>query len=98
MTPCDTKKHNTSPLSQGLVLHSTDNKYFDKEDYQQNHGGIIVTPRMGPPSPDKTIEVDKISSFSAKRYGCRKNQEVTGKIGSMSPPSSRKPINSPVRE
>lgn len=80
-------------MSQGLVLHTTDNKYFGKEDHQQNNGGIIVTPRMGPPSPDYTIEVDKISSsFSAKRYGGRKNQEVTGKIGSMSPPSSRKAI------
>jgi hypothetical protein len=91
MTPYE---HNASPLSQGLVLHSTDNKYFGKEDYQHNHGGIIVTPRMGPPSPDKAIEVDNISSsFSAKRYGVRKNQEVTGKIGSMSPPSNRKTIN-----
>jgi hypothetical protein len=57
-----------------------------------------VTPRMGPPSPEKAIEVDRISSFSAKRYGGRKNQEVTGKIGSMSPPSSRKTIMTPVRE
>ena len=50
---------------------------------------------MGPPSPDKAIEADKINSnLSAKRYGDRKNKEVTGKIGSMSPPSSRYTVNS----
>ena len=78
-------------LGSGLVLHSTAPKasneervsYFGNEDKLSQ---VVITPRMGPSSPEKGEHSDTKRYVQYGGYlGSKRKEEVTGKIGSLSP-------------